>query len=148
MGVAVYKILGIDSTKMNLSLASTWQQRRRHASEVASDTLEEAVREIKEENFKVFVHFDEVEVTQDMDGIKEKKTRMVILLSSPAMAVGEQLLCVLPMEDKSGAAIADTIYFTLVEHGLEDSVMGIVADTTAANFGQYSGAMTLLQVLL
>ena len=83
-----------------------------------------------------------------MDGIKEKKTRMVILLSSPAMALWEQLLCVLPMEEKTGAAIADSIVFTLVEHGLENSVMGIVAETTTANFGQYSGAVTLLEDLI
>ena len=57
MGVAVYKILGIDSTKMNLSLAGTWRQRRRRTSEVASDTLEEAAKEIKEENAMVFVKF-------------------------------------------------------------------------------------------
>ena len=83
-----------------------------------------------------------------MDGIKEKKTRMVILLFSPAMALWEQLLCVLPMEEKTGAPIADSMFFTLVEHGLENSVMGIVAETTAANFGQYSGAVTLLEDLI
>ena len=147
-GMAVYEILGIDSTEMDNSLASTWRKRRQHAAEVASDTLEEAVKDILEAKAKVFVHFDEVEVVQDMQGKKEKKTRLVILVSSPAMAKSEQLLCALPMDERTGAAIADTIYMILEEHGLQNSIMGIVADTTAANYGRYSGAVTILQVQL
>ena len=133
---------------MNLSLANTWRKRRQHAAHMASDTLEESVKEIKEDGAKVFVHFDEVEVTQDMEGKKEKKTRLVILISSPAMTKNEQLLCALPMDERMGAAIAETIYMILVEHDLQNSIMGIVADTTAANYGRYNGAVTLLQVHL
>ena len=144
--VGVYELLGLDSTEQDLSLSTTWRTRRDHAAFVANDSLQEAFRNIQETNAKLFVHFDEVEVEHDMDGLKEKKTRLVVVISSPAMAKNEQLLCAIPMEERTGAAIAESIYLTLVEHGINNRVMGIIADTTAANYGRYSGAVKLLQV--
>ena len=35
---------------------------------------------------------------------------------------------------------------TLVEFSMEGNVMGVLADTTAPNFGQWRGAITILQV--
>ena len=36
---------------------------------------------------------------------------------------------------------------TLVEYNLHEKVMAALADTTAPNFGQWRGAMVILQVL-
>ena len=47
----------------------------------------------------------------------------------------------------AGEAIAESVFMTLVEHNLHEKVMGAVADTTAPNFGQWRGAMVILQVL-
>ena len=107
--VGIYEILGLDSTKQDLSLSSTWRTRKEYAAYVADDTLKNAMHNVMEANAKVFVHFDKVEVVLDMAGKKEKKTRLVILISSPAIAKKEQLLCAVPMEERTGAAIAKTI---------------------------------------
>ena len=45
-----------------------------------------------------------------------------------------------------GEAVAEAVYATLLQYAMEDKVLGCLADTTASNFGQWSGAMTILQV--
>lgn len=50
--------------------------------------------------------------------------------------------------DFPGEAIAEAIFMTLVEFSMEGKVLGILADTTAPNFGQWRGAITILQVEL
>ena len=75
-----------------------------------------------------------------------KRSRLVVLLVSPWLNL-EQVMCAIPMEGKTGEAIAESVYMTLVEHSLHDKVMAALADTTAVNFAQWRGAMTILQVL-
>ena len=47
---------------------------------------------------------------------------------------------------KQEEAIAEAVFMSLVEHSLEGKVFGVTADTTATNFGRWSGAIRLLQV--
>ena len=75
-----------------------------------------------------------------------KRSRLVVLLVSPWLNL-KQVMCAIPMEGKTGEAIAKSVYMTLVEHSLHDKVMAALADTTAVNFAQWRGAMTILQVL-
>ena len=102
--------------------------------------------EVVRKSAKVFVHFDEVEVQQDMAGVRKKQPRLSVTVSSPALDKSDQLLSTIPLDSRSGADVAEAIYLTLAQHNLEERVMGIIADTTASNFGRYSGAVTLLQV--
>ena len=46
----------------------------------------------------------------------------------------------------AGEAIAESVFMTLVEHNLHSNIMAALADTTAPNFGQWRGAMAILQV--
>ena len=68
-----------------------------------------------------------------------------MIVSSPVLE-NDQLLCAFPLESGTGEAMAEAIYGMLVSAGLEQHVMGLVADTTATNFGPYSGAIVILQV--
>ena len=45
-----------------------------------------------------------------------------------------------------GEAVAEEIYCLLLQYGMEQKVFGCLADTTASNFGRWSGAITVLQV--
>ena len=45
-----------------------------------------------------------------------------------------------------GEDIAKAIFMTLAEYHLEERVFGALADTMASNFGQWRGAITILQV--
>ena len=102
--------------------------------------------EVKRKKAKVIVHFDEVEVKQGLGGVRKKQARLAVLVSSPALDKADQLLSAVPLDSKSGADVAEAVYLTLAELELEDKVMGIVCDTTASNFGRFSGAVTCLQV--
>ena len=102
--------------------------------------------EVKRKKAKVIGHFDEVEVEQGLGGVRKKQARLAVLVSSPALDKTDQLLSAVPLDSKSGADVAEAVYLTLAEQELEDKVMGIICDTTASNFGQFSGAVTCLQV--
>ena len=104
--------------------------------------------EVKRKKAKVIVHFDEVDVEQGLGGVRKKQARLAVLVSSPALDKNDQLLSAVPLDSKSGADVAEAVYLTLAEQEqeLEDKVMGIICDTTASNFGQFSGAVTCLQV--
>ena len=70
---------------------------------------------------------------------------MTVVISSPCLE-RDVLLCAFPLESGTGEAQADAVFTILVATGLQDHVGGIVADTTASNFGQYRGSIIILQV--
>ena len=144
--VGVYEILGLDSSEMDLSLSSAWRLRVNHAQETSESSLNSMAEEVKRKNGKVFVHFDEVEVEQDLSGVRKKQARLAVLVSSPVLDKADQLISAVPLDSKSGADVAEAVYLTLAEQELEERVMGIICDTTASNFGRFSGAVTCLQV--
>ena len=131
---------------MDLSLSSAWRLRVNHAQDTAESSLNSMAEEVKRKNGKVFVHFDEVEVEQDLSGVRKKQARLAVLVSSPVLDKADQLISAVPLDSKSGADVAEAVYLTLAEQELEERVMGIICDTTASNFGRFSGAVTCLQV--
>ena len=132
---------------MDLSLASAFRYRRSQESELASDAVDGLAEDVKLAKDKVFVMFDGKHLKQDMDGEKNNVERLVIRLYCPALQ-REQLLGAFPVEDSSGFTMAEAVFGELVVVDLHDSVMGIITDTTASNFGPYSGAIKILQVEL
>ena len=143
--VAFYESCGVDSTKMDLSLASAFRYRRQQAGQVADQALQNAAQEVIEKNSKIFVHFDTKLMEQDFDGVLQTVERLAVIVSSPVLE-NDQLLCAFPLESGTGEAMAEAIYGMLMTAGLEQHVMGLVADTTATNFGPYNGAIVILQV--
>ena len=77
----------------------------------------------------------------------ESVERLVIAVSSPVLE-RDQLLTAFPLETGTGEAMAEAVFDILVSLDLHEYVMAIVADTTATNFGQYRGAIALLQDFL
>ena len=132
---------------MDLSLSSALRYRRQQAGRVADQALQKAAQEVIKKNSKVFVHFDTKLIEQDVEGVVQIVERLAILVSSPILEK-DQLLCAFPLESGTGEAMAEAIYGTLVSVGLEMHVMGLVADTTATNFGPYNGALVILQQFL
>ena len=78
---------------------------------------------------------------------KKVVERLVVVVSSPVLE-RDVLLCAFPLESGTGEAMADAVYSILCSADLQDHVGGIVADTTASNFGPYRGSITILQKYL
>ena len=134
---------------MQLSLASTLRYRRRATSCIAEERLEEVAHKVINNNAKILIHYDTKIIEEDLEGVKTKTERLVIAMSSSVLD-REVLLCALPMESGTGEAMADAVWTVLTSTNLQlqNHVAGIVADTTASNFGKYSGSITILQVKL
>ena len=130
---------------MELSLSSAFKYRRSQESDLTSEALDSFATEVKKKNAKVFVKFDGKKMKQDIDGEKSIVERLAIKLYSPALQQ-EQLLGAFPLDSGTGEAMAEAIYGELLAVDLHDHVMGIMADTTASNFGMYRGAIKILQV--
>ena len=147
MIMATYELCGVDSTQMDLSVASALRHRRSQERQVANEVLEKLSETVKEERSKIFLHFDTKQIKQDIGGEVKIVERLVIAVSSP-VAERDQLLTAFPLEAGTGEAMAEAVYDILVSLDLHEYVMGIVADTTATNFGQYRGAIVVLQDFL
>ena len=74
-------------------------------------------------------------------------SRLVVMITAPFLE-RDQFLAAIPLEGKTGAAIAEALFLVLAEHGLETRVLAVLADTTATNFGHSNGAIALLQEML
>ena len=145
--VAFYELVGIDSTKMDLSLSSAWRHRRQDEEIISSEQLDKVKEDIKEKDIKIVLQFDEKELEEDMAGEVKKMSRLVVMINAPFLE-RDQFLAAIPLEGKTGAAIAEALFLVLVEHGLETRVLAVLADTTATNFGHSNGAIALLQEML
>ena len=142
-----------------MSLSTTWRDRQSQAEAIAAEEIYSFFREVQPAGDRILVQFDEKEVEEDIAGKVVKRARLAVILSFPWLQ-REQLIFVIPMERKTGTlllnllcilsaigeAVAEEVYGTLNQYEMENSVFGCLADTTASNFGQWSGAITLLQV--
>lgn len=143
-----------------MSLSTAWRERRSGAEQLAAEEIAAFFAQVKESGDRILVQFDEKELEEDMDGKLVKRVRLAVVFCSPWLKL-EQLICVIPMDCKTGIlllhllcynlffpgeAVAEAVYATLLQYAMEDKVLGCLADTTASNFGQWSGAMTILQV--
>lgn len=126
-------------------MASCLRYRHQEAHGLAQDRLQDAAAKIKAANAKCFIHYDTKQIEEDLDGIKKKVERLVIVLSSPALD-RPVLLIAFPLEDGKGETMADAVWEMLNMLGLLECIGGIVADTTASNFGAWRGSITILQV--
>ena len=144
--MAVYILCDIDPCKMQLSLASALRYCHRATSCIAEDRMAEVAKKVTSSQEKIFIHFDTKIIEEDLEGEKQKIERLVIAISSPALE-REVLLCAFPLESGTGEAMADAVWAVLTSPALklQNHVGGIVADTTASNFGKYSGSITILQ---
>ena len=73
------------------------------------------------------------------DGIKSKKERLAVLVSSPGMDE-EQLLGIPAMDGATGEDVMEAVMGVLQEWNLDSTnVAGLSFDTTAVNTGQWKG---------
>ena len=93
---------------------------------------------------KVFLHYDTKIIEEDLEGVRQMVDRPAVVISSPCLE-RDVLLCACPLESGTGEAQPDAVYSIIVAAGLQDRIGGIVADTTASNFGQYRGSIIILQ---
>ena len=143
--MAFYELCGINPCDMNLSLSSALRSRHSATAFVAGNRIEDVVNKVNDSDSKVFLHYDTKIIEEDLEGVRQMVDRLAIVISSPCLE-RDVLLCAYPLESGTGEAQADAVYSILVAAGLQDRVGGIVADTTASNFGQYRGSIIILQV--
>ena len=94
---------------------------------------------------KLILHFGGKIVADYTDGLKSKRERIAVLVSSPDLDE-EQLLGVPPIEGGTAEEITDGILSVLEKWGLDGSdIVGLSFDTTAVNTGKWSGANVRLE---
>ena len=142
--MAVYELCDIEPSEVTLSLASCLRYRHSKTTGIAQDRLEAVAKKIKDTDSKLFLHYDTKIIEEDLDGTRKMVDRLAVVISSPCLD-RDVLVCAFPLESGTGEAQADAVWTILVAVGLEDNVGGIVADTTASNFGQYRGSIVILQ---
>ena len=145
-----------------MSLSTAWRDRRAVTEGLAGEEIAAFFDQVQESGDRILVQFDEKEVEEDIDGKLVKRNRLAVVFSSPWLKL-EQLICAIPLDSKTGIillrptpalynpsppgeAVAEAVYATLLQYSMEERVLGCLADTTASNFGQWCGAMTILQV--
>ena len=146
MTMATYELIGIDPCEMELSVSSCLRYRHQATHAIADERMLDIATQVKEADGKIFVHYDTKQIEEDLDGVRQVTERLVVSVSSPVLE-RPALLCAFPLESGTGEAMADAVWTILTSPGLQlqDCVAGIVADTTASNFGQYRGSITILQ---
>ena len=144
--IATYELIGIDPCEMQLSVSSCLKYRHQATNAIADRRIFEVAKQIKEANGKVFLHYDTKQIEEDLEGVRQLTERLVVSVSSPVLE-RPALLCAFPLESGTVEAMADAVWAILTSPGLQlqDCVAGIVADTTASNFGQYRGSIAILQ---
>ena len=85
-----------------MSLSSTWRDRRSQAEFLAEEEIDGVFRAVQESGDRILVQFDEKELEEDIEGKVVKRSRLVVVVSSPWLQ-REQLVSVLPLESKTGA---------------------------------------------
>ena len=123
---------------MELSVSSCLRYRHQATHVIADERMLEVARRIKEADSKIFLHYDTKLIEEDIDGVRQVVDRLVVSISSPVLD-RPALLCAFPLETGTGEAMADAVWaiVTSGELQLQNHVAGIVADTTASNFGRY-----------
>ena len=144
--MATYELLGINPCEMELSVSSCLKFRRQATHSIAEERMFDIATKVKEASGKIFVHYDTKQIEEDLEGVRQQVERLVVSVSSPVLE-RPVLLCAFPLESGTGEAMADAVWAILTSPGLQlqDCVAGIVADTTASNFGQYRGSIAILQ---
>ena len=144
--MATYEFIGIDPCEMQLSVSSCLKYRHQATNAIADRRIFEVAKQIKEANGKIFLHYDTKQIEEDLEVVRQLTERLVVSVSSPVLE-RPALNCAFPLESGTVEAMADAVWAILTSPGLQlqDCVAGIVADTTASNFGQYRGSIAILQ---
>ena len=94
-------VTGVDTTRLTMSLATAWRHRRSEAEEVAAQEIASFLEAVEESGTKILVQFDEKEIEEDIAGKVVKKSRLVVVFSSPWLQ-REQLMYAIPLHGKTG----------------------------------------------
>ena len=134
---------------MELSVSSCLRFRHQATHVIAESRMSEIATKVKEADGKIFLHYDTKLIEEDLEGVRQVVDRLVVSVSSPVLE-RPALLCAFPLDSGTGEAMADAVWAILTssELQLQSYVAGIVADTTASNFGQYRGSIAILQEYL
>ena len=69
-----------------MSLSSTWRDRRSQAEFLAEEEIDGFFRAVQESGDRILVQFDEKELEEDIEGKVVKRSRLVVVVSSPWLA--------------------------------------------------------------
>ena len=147
MTTAFIAASGGDLESFVISKTSCHRLQREEVERIGDSALTSYAEHAIDNEAKLGVHFDGKIMTQDFEGRKEKKTRMLTVLSSPDMD-REQIMGVAPMDRETGYEVAYLVYGQLVAIGVDGNIFFAVSDTPSVNFGHISGAMVHLQSFL
>ena len=147
MTTAFIAASGGDLESFVISKTSCHRLQREEVERIGDSALTSYAEHAIDNEAKLGVHFDGKIMTQDFEGRKEKKTRMVTVLTSPDMD-REQIMGVAPMDRETGYEVAYLVYGQLVAIGVDGNIFFAVSDTPSVNFGHISGAMVHLQSFL
>ena len=89
-------------------------------------------------------HFDGKQLAEMTMGVKSKKERLSVLVSSPDLEQ-PQILGALPLDGQTGDDIFHGVLSLLEEFGITDRVIAMSFDTTASNTGPDQGACARLE---
>ena len=147
MTTAFIAVSGGDIQSFEISKSSCHRLKRQEVERIRDSALTSYAEHAIDNKAKLGVHFDGKIMSQDFEGRKERKTRMVTVLSSPDME-REQIMGAASMERESGYEVAYLVYGQLIAIGVDGNIFFAVSDTPAVNFGHIGGAMVHLQNLL
>ena len=98
----------MDSTRLEMSLSTTWRDRQSQAEAIAAEEIYSFFREVQPAGDRILVQFDEKEVEEDIAGKVVKRARLAVILSFPWLQ-REQLIFVIPMERKTGTLLLNLL---------------------------------------
>ena len=123
---------------------------RRQVERSAKASITESSTSIKE-RFVIMVkgmflicHFDGKQLAEFTNGLKSKKERLSVLVSSPSLDKA-QILGAVPLDGQTGDDIFMGVLSLLEEFGILDRIFGMSFDTTASNTGPDQGACARLE---
>ena len=103
---------GVDSTTLEMSLSTAWRDRRALTEQLASAEIDAFFAQVQESGDRILVQFDEKELEEDIDGKLVKRVRLAVVFASPWLKL-EQLICVIPMDCKTGILLLHLLYTIL-----------------------------------
>ena len=123
---------------------------RRQVERSSKSSISENATSIKEK-FKniagplfLVCHFDGKQLAEFSGGVKSRKERLVVAVSSPGMDHA-QILGAVPLDGQTGDDIFHGIWSLLEEFGISDRIIAMSFDTTASNTGPDQGACARLE---
>ena len=123
---------------------------RRQVERSSNVSISQQASSIKEifkniaKNMFFICHFDGKQLLEFTMGVKSKKERLSVLVSSPDLDQ-PQILGAVPLEGQTGADIFQGVLSLLEEFDITDRVIGLSFDTTASNTGPDQGACYRLE---